>query len=188
MKSWIKEFIGVLIGAISLLLIVIGSYIVIINIKHYSIVNETARLSDEELFQEYKNNVLILEDNFDGKYSLCLDSLKNGGVFRLMPKNLITYRELYELNEYFINEVINNCWAKTIAQDPNIIKDSVEKDIKILVNNALYIKEKMLNNSNYYYTFKKERIIDDDYQYILNNYNAFSKVLLKIGDKYDSIN
>ena len=54
------------------------------------------------------------------------------------------------------------------------------------VNNANYMNNELLSNSNFQYELRKNNVRDalsDEYKYILNNYQAFSDLILDISRK-----
>ena len=107
-----------------------------------------------------------------------LDVLKDGGVFRLIPNTKLTYYDLYNLNDYFINDIINNCWVLGLKE---VNKNKTNEEIiNVLINNSNYLNNHFTNNGLTLYDSYSENNIQNDYKLILNNYLAFSKVVLSL--------
>ena len=187
MKTIIDEYFKIIIYTILGIVLILSSYMIIINIHHYRSLSKQVVVSEiDNDYTNYRKKVNdigeILSKNADNKaYSYLNDTykvLKDGGVFRLMPKTKLTYRNLYELNDYFMNDIINNCWVLKLK---GINKDSVnEKMMTLLINNSKYLNNHFLNNGLTLYDTLSDNLIQDDYDLILKNYDTFVDVVFNI--------
>ncbi len=174
------------------ILFVISSYTIIINIRHYKSLSSTIVVSEADNdYSEYKKNINLIEeviDNYANKDNLvyinltkALDSMKKDGVFRLIPKSKLQYQNLYLLNDYFMEELINNIWVKNFEIMENSKK--YQNIISLLANNSKYLNSVFTSNSLTLYDSKLDNKIDDNYHFILNNYLMYSNVILDISQE-----
>ncbi len=170
-------------------------YNIIINILHAIFLNEKVFVIDKEkIYNDFKNNVLLIEKKIDesddnGKLhnsiSTVLLLLKQDGVYRLLPGDELSFRDLYKLNGYFMDTIINEGWYLKISQLNEFNSNINDEYVDILVANANYLNKELLNNSNFEYTYNKNirDKINEEYQYILNNYQKFSFLILELSNK-----
>ena len=181
MKGLCDEYYKVIIYTIIGLIFTMSIYMIIINVHHYKSLSSQVTVNEADNdYINYKKNINEIESNLkkNNKLDSTLAILKNGGVFRLVPKTNITYRDLYELNDYFINNLINKCWVEKLK---NINKDkSNDEMIEILINNANYLNSHFIDNGLTLYDSYNENKIQDDYYQILKNYLAFSNIVLSM--------
>lgn len=196
MKTFIKEYLGVIIYTICGLLIVLSSYNIFININHYSFLQHKVTVRDIDAnYKEYKENVLQIENNLfnsqknNGMYnvlSITLKLMKEDGAYRLLPGDKLGYNELYTLNEYFINSLINDGWI-TNLKSVNTFNNTFNNEyMNVLISNANYVNKELQNNSNFHYDVKDNDIrntIQEEYKYILGNYKNFSSFVLELSKK-----
>ena len=189
MKSLLDEYGKVIMYTIFGLMIILSCYIIIINIHHYRSLKDTVTVSElDNSYNTFKNNVTLIEENIDKisdekiktTFNNILTILKKDGVFRLIPNKKLEYHNLYDLNDYFIEELINNIWVS------NIIKLDIGKEyqneIDLLINNSGYINSYLIKNGLLLYDDSNSQKIIDDYHFILNNYSMFSSIILKISN------
>ena len=183
MKRLSDEYYKVILYTLIGLIFTISIYMIIINIHHYKSLSSqiTVNEADSE-YVNYKKNINEIEFNLKKRQNNSLNNtlaiLKNGGVFRLIPKTKITYHNLYELNNYFINNLINRCWIENLK---SINKDREnDKMIDILISNANYLNSHFIDNGLTLYDSYNENKIQDDYYLILKNYLAFSNIILSM--------
>lgn len=201
MKSLFGECYKILMYTIFGLMIVLSSYTIILNVHHYKSLNNNVVVSDIDIgYKKFMNNVTSLEDNLsqintssdDIYVSLrnVLTVLKKDGLFRMVPNSKIGYRDLYNLNEYFIEELINNGWVSNIRKH-DISNDYID-EIDLLINNSNYINSIFINNGLLLYDDNNSHRIVDDYHLILNNYTMYSSIILNIsnslGGNSDKVN
>ena len=190
MKDFIGEYSKMIMYTIFGLLLIIASYSIILNIYHMKSLSLDVFVSEIDTnYINLKNNINRIDnildhyqENNDNTLYLTINyvmtSLKNDGVFRLMPNSKISYQELYSLNDYFMETLINNCWVSHLKQ---INKDSsLEEMVKLLINDTNYMRTILVNNSLTLSEARGNDLINNDYQFILKNYERFSYVVLEI--------
>ena len=188
MKSFLKEYVGVFMYTICGILIILGSYNIIININHARFLNKKVVVSDiDNNYKDFKENILDIEKCINSsknktsisKISNNLSLLKNGGIYIVMPNTELNYIDLYNLNTYFLDTLINDGWLVNLRETKEIYK----KNIQMMIDFANYINKELLNNSNFHYDVKNNEIrssINEEYKMILNNYKEYSSLLLGI--------
>ena len=186
MKRVNDEYYKVILYTIIGLILVISFYIIIINIHHYKALSYNVTVTDADIdYKNYKKNIIDIEDSLkkyrNNDLSNTLAILKNGGVFRLIPNSKLTYRDLYELNNYFINDIINNCWVQKLKELNKSEENS--KIMEMLINNSKYLNNHFLDNGLSLYDSFNESKIQDDYYLILQNYLAFSNIVLSMSKR-----
>ena len=189
MKSLFDEYYKVVMYTIFGLMIVMSSYCIILNVHRYKAVNEKIVVSDIDIdYKEYVDNINKIEDKLSNikdeivvnAISKTLNSMKQSGVFRLVPKTKLGYHDLYDLNEFFIEKLINEGWV--IYLKPLNLDEIYTNTFNMLISNANYINSVLGDNGVVIYESKNESKIIDDYHYILGNYVLYSKALLNICD------
>lgn len=194
MKSLFGEYKKILMYTIFGLIIILSSYTIILNVHHYKSLNNYAVVSEIDLnYTKYMNNVIEFEEavnkvgvtNKDLFLSLnnVLSILKKDGVFRLVPNTKLKYQDLYQLNNYFIEELINNGWVANIKKLD--INEKYKNQIDFLVNNAKYLNNSFSKNGLILYDDIDSHKIVDDYNLILNNYAMYSSIILELIGGYD---
>lgn len=194
MKSLFVEYKKIVMYTIFGLIIILSSYTIIINIYHYKSLNNYVVVSDIDTnYLKYMNNVTKFEENIN-KYGTnnqelfltlnnVLGILKKSGIFRLVPNTKIKYQELYQLNDYFIEELINKGWVANIKKLDT--KEKYKNQIDFLVNNAKYLNNMFTKNGLVLYDdIARDKIIDD-YNLILNNYAMYSSIILELIGGYN---
>ena len=192
MKGVFGEYYKIIMYTIFGILIILSSYTIILNIHHYKSLKNTAIVSDiDTSYKKFMNNVTKLEDyvnlnnsKANSKYfKNTLNVLKKDGLFRLVLNSKLTYSDLYNLNDYFIDGLINEGWVTNIKQldTQNKYKDEID----FLVNNAKYLKNYLAKNGLILYDESNTHKIVDDYNLILNNYAMYSSIILKISGGYN---
>ena len=193
LNKYLKTFMYLLFG----ILLVISSYLIIININHYNSLNTKVIVSEADNdYIKYKENVNILDDfvsnnkSLDNKIYLSLvkmvDTLKRDGVYRLIPKNKLNNKDLYLLNDYFIEELINNNWISNLKRLN--ISNRYDETINLLINNAKYLNNVFTYNSLILYDGKLDNKIEDNYHFILSNYLSYSNILLNVCNELGGTN
>ena len=104
--------------------------------------------------------------------------MKQDGVYRLIPNTKLSYNDLYKLNDYFIEELINNGWLSNIMELNESKK--YQDMITILIKNSKYLNSVFTNNSLTMYDSGLDIKIEDNYHFILSNYLMYSNVILNI--------
>ena len=201
MKAFLKEYTNILIYSITGVMLVLGTYSILINVNHASFISNkiVVREIDND-FKVFKDNVLQIENLLlkgkvkknDRLISKTLSLLKKDGVYRLLPGDVLKYSDLYNLNNYFIDSIINDGWISTLKQSSDISNNFNNEFVDDLIKNANYLNKELLNNSNYHYDVKNNEVRDvlmEEYLFILENYKSFSSLVLELcneyGDSYD---
>lgn len=191
MKNFIKEYLEVLTYTICGILIIIGAYNIIININHTRYLSEKIVVREiDSTFRELKDNVIMLEDilsksnnNSSLKRGLqySLNILKKEGAYRLLPGDVLGYNDVYELNNYFLDQLINESWVSNLKTVDNNKIDN--RYVEVLINNANYVNKELLNNSNFCYDVKDNNIrnpLQEEYNLVLKNYKDYSFLLIEL--------
>lgn len=197
MKTFSKKYLDFIIYTICGFLFVISSYNIIINIHHYRHLNKTVTVSDiDKNYNDFKDNVLKIETKIakiskNGMYSnfsFVLNKLKSDGLYRLMPSQKLHFTDLYQLNNYFVDTLINEGWIKRLKNDSG--NSYYDEFMETLINNSNYVKKELLNNCNFSYDMRNDirSTINEEYQFIVNNYKVYSFIVLSmlndLGDNY----
>lgn len=191
MKAFIDEYLNAIMYTICGILLILGSYNILINVNHLSFINKRVVVSDIDInYQKYKDNIVKIENNlshYQGSrnrlYNALTDTLKllkKDGVYQLMPGDKLSYGDLYRLNNYYLDTIINTGWFERIK---NNYDGSQNEMVNYLISNAKYLNDELLNNSNFQYEVKNNEIrnsLNAEYQFLLSNYEAFSSILLNI--------
>lgn len=180
--EYFKKIICVVFG----LVFIISMYFIIINIRHYKALLQKVTVSEADAnYISFKENISYIEDklnhysNSNGtSLKRTLNVLKNGGVFRLLSHTKLSYFDLYNLNDYFMNNVINDCWISDLKGLNN--SKTNDQIINVLINNSTYLENHFIDNGLTLYDSYSENSIQNDYEMILNNYLSFSNVLISI--------
>lgn len=196
MKAFLDDYLKTIMYTVCGILLVLGSYNILININHYSFINKKIVVSDlDNSYKSFKSNILEIEENlssFQGdksnilyvKTKNTLNVLKKDGVYQLLPGSTIGYKELYNLNMYYLDVVINTGWISNLKDVVN--NSDYNEMVNHLVNDANYVHKELLNNSNFHYDVKNNPVrngINDEYNFILSNYQSFSKIILNISKR-----
>ena len=200
MKNFLKEYTNIIIYSISGVMLVLGAYNILINVNHASFINRKIVVRDiDNDFKIFKDNVLQIENLLlngnvknDKAISKTLSLLKKDGVYRLFPGDELNYGDLYKLNNYFLENIINEGWISSLKQNSDINNKLNNEYVDILIKNANYLNKELLNNSNYHYDVKNNEVRDvmmEEYLFILENYKSFSSFVLELcnedGENYD---
>ena len=188
MRKFLNEYLNVVLYTISIILIILSTYTIIININHAIFLNKKVVVSDiDNDFQKFRDNVIKIEDKIenrnDSTFIIIFNLLKNDGLYKLMPGDNLDYADIYNLNNYFIDKIINEGYISSLKQKNNI--KIYDEFINNLIYKANYINRELENNSNYQYDVLNNEIrdsINDEYQMIINNYQELSYIILEMCD------
>lgn len=221
LKQLFKEFLGFFFSGISLITLMLASFLILVNVYHSNEIKYQLPidLDSNESYQNFKKAVADLDDkvtkanintsNLNLKMMLnlsstdfkdCLTSLKESKFYN-MDKNIIGYKDVYDYNQELLTKIQTICLFK-----PNMtINDSINQynlnnvnytlynDIFNARQNVLYysnyLNDKLLSNSNYYYTTEitKNAIYNEVSNYFnlnVNNYNQVVNNLTKMINWY----
>ena len=189
MKAFLDEYLKIITYTLVGLLLVISSYSIILNIRHAKVLSQHAYVSDIDVdYKKYKEDIIEIENNLQEKEDNDLvkalnDTIKNmkdDGIFRLLPNKSLSFADLYSLNEYFIETLINNCWITEIKM--NVDNHMYDSKIDMVVNNSKYIRHNLVNNGLSMADYIIDDKANDDYHFILKNYALFSDIILDISE------
>ena len=193
MKTLLNEYINIVMYTICGVLLVLSSYNILINYNHAVYLNQKVVVSDNDNnYRVYKENVLKIESKLSkikkgsNEYNALqntLNLMKKDGAYYLLPGSKLGYYELYNLNNYFIDTIINNGWVSSLKQVNSFNTTINNSLINVLINSSDYINKELLNNSNYHYDVKNNEIrktIDEEYNAIISNYRNFSNLVIEL--------
>ena len=197
MKGVLNNYLKAIMYTFFGILLAVSTYIIIFNIHNYLGLSSSVKVSEiDSDYSKYKDNVNLIEEKIknhheiDDKLYLALskvvNNLKKNGVFRLVPNTELKYQDLYELNDYFLEELINNGWIHNLKELD--VSKKYQDTITILTKNSIYLESVFANNSLILYDDGLDNKVEDDYHYILNNYLMYSNVILHICDELGGIN
>ena len=197
MKSLVRDYIRVIMYTIFSILFAMSTYIIIINIHHYRSISDSINVSDiDSNYSSYKDNVNLIEEKLEKysnkadkiylSFSKTVNNMKKGGVFRLLPKTKLSYKDLYNLNDYFIEELINNSWVHNLKELE--VSNKYQNTINLLINNSKYLNSVFNSNSLVLYDSGLDNKISDNYHFILNNYLMYSNVILGMCNELGGVN
>ena len=191
MKEFFDEYLKIVMYTVFGLLMIVSSYSIVLNIRHYNSLSDVIYVSELSVdYKKYRDNVTMIENNLnkqdslDGELSVYLKNmlnvLKKGGIFRLLPNTKITYADLYDLNEFFMEEIINNSWISDVRM--KLEDEKYDEEINFLINNSKYMRHYLINNGLILRDNGVEDKINEDYEFILKNYRYFSDLILKLSE------
>lgn len=182
------EYLKIIMYFIFGITIVMASYLIVLNIHHYKSLSQNVIVSEiDNDYSKYKENIVLIEEKINNykntndvypSLSKSLTTMKKGGVFRLVPKTKLSYKDLYDLNDFFMEEIINNNWVRDIKELE--ISTNYQEIINMLVNNSKYINSVFTSNGLTLYDDSLDNKISDNYHFILKNYLMYSNVILSM--------
>ena len=189
MKRFFDEYFKMIMYTVFGLILVMSSYMIIVNIHHYRELSTKINVSEADVdYINYKNNVNDIDELLnkyskkDTKLFMALNNarvmLKTSGVFRLMPNTKLEYHDLYQLNDYFLNDLINDSWVMRLKEVNK--NKNYDEMITILTNSSKYLDTHFIDNGLTLYDSYNESKIRDDYETILKNYLYFSNIILNM--------
>lgn len=219
MKEPLTKTLKVVVTCLTVALFVLGIYYTIINILHASYLKETHTINElDENYVSFQENLSKIETNLkkykyaNDKFAYnkktlgelseginkCLYSLKsNDGLAQYKIDDKVGYQELAKLNNYFLNNIVNECWILSlgfITLNPDSYKGylnesftSYNRLVNLLVDNADYLNEEFNNNSSYHYSndYFQIRVFDEinrKYTMVTRNYQELSNIILEISN------
>ena len=214
MRDFFKEYVHIITTVLTALLFGLGCFYFLINAFHASSMNKTVYVNKNDVnFTQYMSNVDIIDSNVKGynyndkkfdydigmmesissKIGICSTMLKDeGSIYTIENNSNIGFSEVYDLNNYFINTLMDNCFVANISwliRDENLNETEYSKKVLIynnyvnsLVDNAKYLRNEMRDNSSYYFnTGISNAMIRNNlgsiYQKVIRNYVDFSGVI-----------
>lgn len=211
MKSINNKYLYYIKFVLLFLIFCIAFYYLVINIFHSTSLNKKVYTSSSDNYYRkyqlnidainanlknytYKNNKYAYDNNtmhsINNRLAVCYNALNSQkGLFGIRNEN-ITYYDVYELNNNFINSLIDKCFHSnllwiTSSKDSKLKEEILSKQnmINTLANNSSYIKDELKGNSSYSYrtTYLQRNVRNDlesTYQFVLHNYYDFSQIIL----------
>ena len=193
MKGVIQDYIRIVMYTIFGIIFAMASYVIILNIHHYRSLSTTVTVSEIDAdYSKYKENVLLIEKSLNSdtneylSLTKVLNTMKQNGAYRLIPNAKLKYKDLYQLNDYFIEELINNSWVSYL-QNLEVSKD-YQDTIDMLISNSKYLNTVFTGNSIILYDNSLDNKIEDNYHFILKNYMMYSNVILSMCKDLGDVN
>ena len=183
MKKIFNSYVDIIFYTICGVLVILSSYLILVNINHYVFIDKEVLVSSSDSdLEKLKENINKLEEIDNENIKSVIMHLKKDGAYKLLPGDKLSYIDLYNLNLYFLDTVINECWVRKLALLDEYNTNYNNEFIDNLIINAKHLDKELLNNSNYHYNYNNNTIdeINEEYHLILNNYNKFSVFLLEI--------
>lgn len=191
MKRFLREYLDIFVYVLCGVILICGSYNLIFNINQAKTLRRNTIVRDNDInYKEYKGNILIIEneikkinnESVKNRIRHVLSLMEEDGVYKLFPYDKITSLDVYNLNNYFIDSLINDGWTASLK---NLVKgnDIYDNYVKSLVNNYEYIDKELLDNSNYWYKVDDTSIrdnLEEQYKSVLTNYCLYSRMIITI--------
>lgn len=218
MKDFFKDYVHIIAMAIVGLVFGVSFYYLLINAFHAASISKVVHVNPSDIYyQGYQNNLVKIKNNLD-RYSFDRDKFNynitemqhiysdinycygvltsNETIIGYIEGQNLGYVDVYNLNNYFINSLIDSCYTSNLSW---IVKDDVRGSLvkerlinaslslDILSYNSSYVKDELRDNSSYYYnTAISNSTIRDDlnssYRMVLKNYNSFAEIILELSD------
>ena len=218
MKEFLKEYTKIIVSILCTVLFSLGFYNIFINLLHQNHISQNIVVSNlDNNYNAFQENVLKISNNLNnyvykddsyydirtmeklrGNLKICFDFLNDDeGLSGIKLNDHIKPFDLYQINSYFVNEIINRCWISSLGfinleeNDYEGYFDDVfpqyDRSVKLLTNNSNYVKDELLNNSSYHYnTLVTKNTVRNDflsqYNMVINNYKVFSDIIVEISD------
>lgn len=212
MKNSLEKYLHFVLIILLVLVFSISSYYLIINIFHNSSMNKKVYVSESDVYyKKYKNNIMEIKENLSNyqynknihkydyntmnslhsKIKYCYNIL-NSNDNGLVAQSYLSYNDVNNLNNWFINSYIDKCFTTNLLSINNLSNSKLKQQfinsrfsIDILTNNSLYIRDELKDNSSYYYNTnyfntKIRNNLESSYQFILHNYSDFSNIILEL--------
>ena len=214
MKINFKKYLHIVAIGLLFLILCISFYYLIINIYHDSSMNKKVFVSEDDVYyKKYQSNINDIKINLDNyvynknKYKYDFNTMNNiynriNYCYNILSlndsilgdKTFLDYKDVNELNNQFINSYIDKCFTTNLSWINNLsnskLKDqfyNAKFSVDILINNSLYLRDELRDNSSYYYNtdYFNKRIrnnLESSYQLVLHNYSDFSKIILDLSN------
>lgn len=219
MKEFVKEYVKIIINVACAILFGLGFYNILINVFHQNYIDQTLVVGNlHSDYNAFHDNIVEIEKNlkrynFDenkfsydittmetlrGKISYCMTFLKNEkGLYGVGTNTPIKTYDLYSINHYFVQSVVDECWTLGMSFINHSDKEydgyfgemfpRYTKSIAGLVENSKYVRGELLSNSRYHYgTDVSRSTIRNDmlaqYDFIVRNYLDFSDIILEVSE------
>lgn len=195
----------------------IAFFLLFLNIYHYNEVNYVYEKSDEEIAvsKELKSELEIVStklaavniENYSSssnyqvlvdtneRLNKCLTILNNEKLHNQLEKKEMTIVDIYDFQEAYQNEVVNECLVKQLYgisdlnEDSDIMNNFIRNNIDMVLTDVSYVKNNLLNNSSYYIVTNssKNNIFDlykESYYQIVTSYRKTINFVDMVADWY----
>ena len=195
----------------------IAFFLLFLNIYHYNEVNYVYEKSDEEIavskalkselelvstklktinVETHSNssNYQVLVDTNE-RLNKCLNILNNKKLHHQLLKEEMTVEDIYDFQEVYQNEVVNECLVKQLYgisdlnEESDIMNNFIRNNIDMILTDVSYVKNNLLNNSSYYFVTNssKNNIFDlykESYYQIVTSYRKTVNFVDMVADWY----
>lgn len=200
-------------------------FLLFLNFYHFNEVNSSFVKSDSDLAisNKLKSKIELIHNNSSlfnvGNYQesedsaslaliksrldSCVNSLNNQEAFDILNKKVISITDVYELEQLYQNEVVNECLIKqlyNLTEESNNIKISslntmapfFKTNIDSLSTSTEYVRSSIKNNSSYSFNSNsaKLNILDttkDSYYQVVDSYNKAINFVLDVSSWYKEV-
>ncbi len=214
MRKIIDESTSVIFGFVSGIAFFLGAYLLLSNLFHYNYLQSESLFTKENTYyREYVSNVENINKNVDNyKYDAskfkdpievvntyrdrigsCYNKLtEKDSLYNQQDNVFLRDYDLYKYNEFFVNELVNECWVKNLADFYYNGKDYegsykynfvyYNDKINNLVNEANYLKKELVSNYTMRYINDGSKMTSRDEAFehlnLVNSlYDEFSKTI-----------
>lgn len=195
----------------------IAFFLLFLNIYHYNEVNYVYEKSNEEIgvsktlkseleivstklktvnVEAHSNssNYQVLVDTNE-RLNKCLNILNNEKLHHQLLKEKMTVEDIYDFQEIYQNEVVNECLVKQLYgisdlnEESDIMNNFIRNNIDMILTDVSYVKNNLLNNSSYYFVTNssKNNIFDlykESYYQIVTSYRKTVNFVDMVADWY----
>lgn len=192
-------------------------FLLFLNVYHYNEVNHIYLKNGEEILvvdelkTEISNISLKLQEiNLSGyinntNYSLlndtnerlntCVSILNSEKLYDSLDKKKMTALDIYEFQENYETEVVNECLVKQLygisdlGDESDIMNNFIKNNIDTILTDVSYVKNNLLNNSSYYFSTNssKNNVFDlykESYYQIVSSYRKTVNFVDMVTDWY----
>ena len=209
MKKILFEYSKIIAYTVTGFIFGLAAFLFILNAYHFKEVNHTYQKTDSDYntSDSLKEKISLTKvnlkkynaNNYKGKedilslnsiYSrlnICMDRIDNKEFNKLLSKKNISINDVYSLEQFYKNNISNECLVKEIYDFSNSENDSIKistlDNIKPFINDNIdyliksndYIEKNIKNNSSYYFSSRASQInlydsTRDSYYTVINNY------------------
>ena len=209
MKKYYIKYLTYFSNLLMLFLLLISFSFIYDNYRHALYLDDVIKVTDNDIYiKDYRKNIEKIHNNLDnyqyngGKYldtyenvtelkqslDTCLRHFEDNGLSKLNDGDELKYKDIYDLNNYFYNSLVNDCWVTNLNKvnlQSSFFKRTYlfQEEINILLNNSKGIKTRMLANSLYSYGSINSKYmiynpLIEDYNDVSKIYDDMSKIIL----------
>lgn len=212
MKKMLLEYSLVIGYTVVGLVFGLSFFLLFLNFYHYDEVNYYYQKNSDDLklSSEFKEQLVEIRENvnsFDinlysgrediyslasvgNKLDLCIKNINDSEFFKILDKKKISISDVYKLQQFYENDVVNECLIKqlydlTISNESSNIKISSLGVISPFLNTSIvqlkddnnYVKSNIRNNSSYYFSSNSSKLsvfnmTRDSYYEVISSYRS----------------